>query len=401
MNMTQPITSKRFFRFVVAFTLLLLGYFAIAVVDFITHPFASSLALPSPFVRGLVALIVVPICIAIAVLVLRRAPWNVCGLFLLQWSTIIMAQTIRTGSGLESYSSLNLGWVGLWLLFVYFPDGRPYPRRFEKFINFLSVGLILSTLLWAFSIPMMPTWYLDGQVVNALSIPALASLQPLIGTLEMLFLVAIFVVVILSVILRYRGSSFAVHQQLKWLAWVGILAVVSSLIVGSLGITTRAITSLNQLELLIMNLWSAFITLMPYVAVGNAILRYRLYDIDIIIRRTLIYSVLTGILAAIYFGGVIITQQLFQAVTGDTPDIAIVLSTLLLAALFNPLRRRIQDVIDRRLYRRKYDVEQTLAQFNQSLRDEVDVQTLSANLIGVVSDTMQPDKIALWVKDSG
>jgi hypothetical protein len=141
--------------------------------------------------------------------------------------------------------------------------------------------------------------------------------------------------------------------------------------------------------------------LYPAFTIANAILRHRLYDIDIIIRRTLIYAILTGILAAVYFGGIVLTQQLFRAATGQSSDLAIVVSTLLIAALFTPVRRRVQDAIDRRLYRRKYDVEKTLTDFQKNLREDVDMETLKANLVGVVSDTMQPSSVRLWVKKEG
>jgi branched-subunit amino acid ABC-type transport system permease component len=147
---------------------------------------------------------------------------------------------------------------------------------------------------------------------------------------------------------------------------------------------------------LLVNGW---LYMFPAVTIGNAILRHRLYDIDIIIRRTLVYSILTGILAVIYFGGVIVVQQLLRPLT-ESSDLAIVVSTLLIAALFSPLRRRIQSTIDRRFFRRKYDAEQTLARFNQTLRDEVDIETLKAELVGVVQETMQPTKIALWMKET-
>ncbi len=140
-----------------------------------------------------------------------------------------------------------------------------------------------------------------------------------------------------------------------------------------------------------------FFQFAPLLVVANAILRHRLYDIDIIIRRTLVYSILTAVLAAIYFGGIVLAQQVFRAASGESSDPAIVASTLLIAALFTPLRRRIQQTIDRRFYRRKYDAELTLARFNQTLRDEVDVATLQDQSLGVVQETMQPTKVALWI----
>jgi hypothetical protein len=134
------------------------------------------------------------------------------------------------------------------------------------------------------------------------------------------------------------------------------------------------------------------------VAVGVAVLKYRLYEIDIIINRTLVYGTLTVTLVALYFGGIVVLQRVFVLLTGQHSTLAVVASTLLIAALFTPLRRRIQSFIDRRFYRRKYDARKTLEAFSAKLRDETDLEALNNDLVGVVRDTMQPAHVSLWFR---
>jgi hypothetical protein len=136
------------------------------------------------------------------------------------------------------------------------------------------------------------------------------------------------------------------------------------------------------------------------VAIGFAVLKYRLYDIDVVINRTLVYVALTVMLAAVYFAGVTVTQATFRALTGQErqPQLAVVISTLVIAALFNPLRRRIQAFIDRLFYRRKYDATKTLAAFSAKLRQETDLRALNDELVGVVRETMQPAHVSLWLR---
>jgi hypothetical protein len=134
------------------------------------------------------------------------------------------------------------------------------------------------------------------------------------------------------------------------------------------------------------------------VATGIAILRYRLYDIDRIINRTLVYGSLTVTLVALYFGGIVVLQRIFVTLTGQQSTLAVVASTLLIAALFTPLRRRIQGFIDRSFYRRKYDARKTLEAFSTKLKNETDLESLNNDLVGVVRETMQPAHASLWVR---
>ncbi|MBA3614897.1 MAG: hypothetical protein H0W52_02035, partial [Rubrobacteraceae bacterium] len=136
------------------------------------------------------------------------------------------------------------------------------------------------------------------------------------------------------------------------------------------------------------------------VAAGIAILRYRLYDIDVIVNRTLVYGSLTVSLAAVYIGSVVSLQYIFRTLTAGGSQLAVVTSTLAIAALFNPLRRRVQNLIDRRLYRRKYDAQKTLSTFSKTLREETDLEALNAEMLAVIRETMQPEHVSLWLRES-
>jgi hypothetical protein len=208
-------------------------------------------------------------------------------------------------------------------------------------------------------------------------------------------IVIIFVSIILSalsLLVRYQRARGVERQQLKWFALAAVLN--GGLIVAD---QLRLDRSLGDALWNLLGV-TAFAAL--YVGVGIAILRYRLYDIDVIINRTLVYGSLTAVLAGVYFGGVTATQALFRAVAGQEqlPQLVVVGSTLVIAALFNPLRRRIQSFIDRRFYRRKYDARKTLEAFSVKLRDETDLEALNEDLVGVVRETMQRAYVSLWLR---
>jgi PAS domain S-box-containing protein len=196
-----------------------------------------------------------------------------------------------------------------------------------------------------------------------------------------------------SLLVRLRRSMGVKRQQVKWFAYaVAVLAtstILAYVVSESVGVV--------WLEWVSSMLVIASVVCLP-VAVSIAILRYRLYNIDLLVNRTLVYGALTAVLAAVYLGSIILFQVLFRAFTGQESQLAVVISTLAIAALFTPLRRRIQSFIDRRFYRSKYDARKTLEAFSAKLRTETDLDALSGDLIKVIRETMQPKHVSLWLK---
>jgi hypothetical protein len=198
----------------------------------------------------------------------------------------------------------------------------------------------------------------------------------------------------LAVFIRLRRAIGVERQQIKWFAYAAVATISAGILAY---IIPRVIDTPLWFERMGFALNIAFIPAVP-IAIGIAILRYRLYDIDLLINRTLVYGSLTALLVLVYFGGVTATQAIFRALSGQGSTLAVVVSTLVIAALFTPLRRRIQSFIDRRFYRNKYDARKTLEAFSAKLRDETDLDALSDDLVGVVRETMQPAHVSLWLR---
>jgi hypothetical protein len=198
---------------------------------------------------------------------------------------------------------------------------------------------------------------------------------------------------------RYlRASDRTQRQQTKWVVFGVAVAVAGTL---TTIFTVGAAVDLPPKEvgarMLSMLLMDAFVLFIP-LSIGVALLRARLFDIDVVINRTLVYGSLTATLVALYFGGIVVLQGVIVALTGQESTIAVVASTLLIAALFNPLRRRIQGFIDRRFYRGKYDARKTLEAFSTKLKDETDLEALRGDLVGVIRETLQPAYVSLWLR---
>jgi hypothetical protein len=256
-------------------------------------------------------------------------------------------------------------------LFVLFPDGGFVPR-WTRWLILISLPLSVAMIYQ----PPAYSWGLVGVVV--------------IGA-------------VYAQIYRYRYVSTPTgRQQTKWvlfgiLLWVLLMGMLS--VPYSLELSLPAGRPLPWWTLITSAVWWLALVIVP-LSLSIAVLRYRLYDIDVFINRTLVYVSLTLMLALVYLGSVVSLQYAFRALTGqvEQPQLAIVVSTLVIAALFNPLRRRIQSFIDRRFYRSKYDARRTLEAFSARLRDETDLEALNGELVAVVRETMQPEHVSLWLR---
>jgi hypothetical protein len=285
--------------------------------------------------------------------------------------------------------------LALFYLPMLFPDGRLLSRRW------LPVAVVAGIAASGFVLPraFMDTLPLNEapgyEIDNPIGIEGVGSVEnlPIFGVLLNGLLVIAFVGTAASVVVRFRRSRGVERLQMKWFVYVSVVFVGGSILTSVIGVAT----GLRWLEQFSFVLSMVALVGLP-IAVGIAILRYRLYDIDVVINRTLVYGLLTLLLALMYFGGIVLLQRVFVLLTGQQSTLAVVASTLLIATLFNPLRGRIQAFIDRAFYRRKYDARKTLETFSERLRDETDLEALNSEVVGVVRETIQPAHVSVWLR---
>jgi hypothetical protein len=343
----------------------------------------------------------------VGAIIASRRPENPVGWLVCLSSVVVSTSTFASQYAIEALlvwpGSLPAGevaaWVAAWLLplmigfqiayLSLFPTGRLPSRRWRT-LAWLTLAFVL---LGAFLAAFASDAYMGalGPIRNPLAIEGFD------GAYKAVLYVgapALHVAVALLLFVRLRRSVGVERQQLKWFAYA-----VAAL---TLGVVLNIVSQVVDIAWF-TRVATAFFTLagtgIP-ISIGIAILRYRLYDIDVIINRTLVYGSLSVTLIALYFGAVVFLQRLFVGLTGQQqlPQLTIVASTLVIAALFNPLRRHIQSFIDRRFYRKKYDARKTLEAFSAKLRDETDLDALSDDLVGVVRETMQPAHASLWLR---
>jgi hypothetical protein len=303
------------------------------------------------------------------------------------YALLVAPGTLPAGEALISVNPLwVLGFNLFVLMLILFPTGK-LPRSRWRWVGYLYTAIALVEVVAMFFLPgpleglvlMKNPFGIEGLPIGRKQVQALIFTGGLVASG--------------SLIWRLRRGSWVERQQIKWLAYAAAIATGGNILaytppeaIGAPWVTTvgHVVVELGVLGI-------------P-ISIGIAILRYRLYEIDTLINRTLVYASLTVTLIAIYFSGIVVLQRVFVVLTGEKSTLAVVASTLVIAALFNPLRRRIQSFIDRRFYRRKYDAAKTLETFSTQLRDETDLEALRGDLVGVVRETMQPAHVSLWLR---
>ena len=349
--------------------------------------------------------IINPTFATLGALIVSRRPGNVIGCIFLaagvlggvlmfsgQYATVALAPDGPTlpGVALAAWTA-NLAQisfvVSILFLVLLFPNGRFPSRRWRPLAWAMGTFIAVSLVILALSPGPLAEF---PSVSNPFGVEA-AVLPGSVSAAGRLGVLACVVAAILSLVLRFYRSSGEERLQLKWFTYAAAVGLSTPLLLNLLAPAA--------FEVLGRFLWTLGFLSLP-VSIGIAILKYRLYDIDRIINRTLVYAALTAVLVLVYVGSVLSLQYLFRALTGETSQLVIVASTLAIAALFNPLRRRIQDMVDRRFYRNKYDARETLEEFGDRSRDGTELEDLAHELAAVVHDTMRPTRVSLWLRES-
>ena len=343
---------------------------------------------------------------ALGSVVVRKTSGHAVGWILLWLGAVggvtMTAETIGTGAGVaDSEWRSALAWLGTWagdtlppflitMLLLYFPAGL-LRTKLERFTALLATAVYgFGAVTIAFAPGRLPGHSFE----NPFGIEAFEGVAESGDNLltDGPGLLIVFALAMSTIVVRFRRSRGEERQQMKWLVLAAsalLVLLIAGFVVPS-GAESKTAEAVSGI--LFVLVFAAFA-----VAIAIAILRYRLYDIDVVINRALVYSVLTAVLVGVYIALVFGFRSVMSPFTAES-DLAIAGSTLAVAALFRPLRSRVQDLIDRRFYRRKFDSQRTLEAFNEHLRDEVDLNALSSRLEHVVSETMQPAHVSLWLR---
>lgn len=360
--------------------------------------------LPLPANQVMFSIAILAFC-TVGALIATRQPTNAIGWIFCALAFVAVgafseqyaryALVTRPGALPAAKLVLTLDWLGnaafgsiFSFTILLFPTGKLPSPRWRPVAWFAAGSIILITC--GYALASGPVSERAPDLNNPFGLAAFPNLRGWVSALEAPLLLSAFLASVVSLVVRYRQTRTVERQQIKWF----VFATSFMLTVTVINEACAAMFGVRMPDFF----FGAMLTLLP-ISVGIAILRYRLFDIDLIIRRTLVYTVFSLILALIYFGCVVLLEQILQGISGEgQSQFVTVLSTLTIAALFTPLRRRVQAMIDRRFFRRKYDAEQVLATFMDTVRSETDLNKLTEHLVVVIEETLQPTRVSLWLR---
>ena len=389
---------------------LALPFWAASFFFTVLNRFTPAIENEPPVVLGLWFVLLFLAFSTVGALVVSRQPGNAIG-----WILCAIGFIGPLGGTADGYAVYGLAtkpdslpepeiaaWLSAWVaganvlgllafILLLFPAGRLPSRRWRAAVWVNGFAFLL-VLLWGFE-PGPLAGFGPLEVTNPFGLERTGGVFGALGVAGFCLMLGVAVAGLSSLVLRFRVVRGDERQQVKWLAYAAGL-VCAAFLAGPVVWSAPSLPDWVWMAMFLLG-FSA-----TPAAIGIAILRYRLYDIDLVINRTLVYGSLTALLAGAYFGLVLLFQLALGPAT-EGNELAVAISTLAVAALFRPARRRIQGLVDRRFYRRKYDAERTLERFGARLRNEVELERLAADLRAVVSETVQPAHVSLWLKEAG
>ncbi|HRE47549.1 MAG TPA: histidine kinase [Aggregatilineales bacterium] len=397
----NPSRTTFFFRLMLVLTLIHIGFFVWLSVDYVFHPLEMGLGGAYPLERAFYALVAGPGTVIVGLLVLRHSPGNVVSLLLIVWGIGISSLSVRIDIELPLYLTLlflnGVRFVSLILLVFYFPDGKIYPYR----LHYIATPyMLLALFIGLASVVGMPYIYFNPNsgretFANPLFIPALQAPGQLLSSFGGLFTLVVIPLLFISPILRFRAADYQVRQQLKWMLFGAVIPFTQLMIFMSITLGFASTEADNQVMVVVRFIYGLYLALFPAIATGNAILRHRLYDIDIIINRTLVYGTLTALVVGIYVLVVGTMSTVFQS---SGSFLISLIATSVVSVSFHPLRERLQYLVDHYVYGERNNPYAVISSLSQRLETITAPGTLLPGIAETVAQALKLPFVSIALK---